>query len=129
MKLYVRETGSRTVKRRVQAAVLVATSRVAYPEARAALARREREGALTTTGLRRAVAALDRDLGAYVIVEVAAALAQRAGGLAEKHALRGFDSLHLASALELQSLVGATPVFVAYDLRLMAAAAAEGLLP
>lgn len=47
VKLYVQEAASADVPRYVEAAGVVATSRVAYPGAGAALARRTREGHLT----------------------------------------------------------------------------------
>jgi predicted nucleic acid-binding protein len=127
VKLYVQEAGSAEVARQVDGAAVVATSRVAYPEARAALARRCREGAISAPALRRAVSALDRDLGCYVVVELVASVARRAGALAEQHSLRGFDAIHLASALELAQLGGVVPAFMAYDRAINAAAAAEGL--
>lgn len=127
VKLYVRELHSAEVARCVRRAAVVATSRVAYPEARAALARRCREGGLTTRGLRRAVDGLDRDLGAYVVVELTEGLARRGGELAERRGLRGFDAIHLASALELSLLGGEGAHFLAYDRRLSDAAVAEGL--
>ena len=36
-----------------------------------------------------------------VRIEITPALADRAGDLAEKHGLRGYDAVHLASALEI----------------------------
>jgi len=106
---------------------MAATSRVAYPEARAAFARRQREGAIARGALARAVAALDHDLGRFVIVELSAKVARRAGDLAERHALRGFDAIHLASALEMEELTGQMPSFYCFDDRLRDAASAEGL--
>ena len=127
VKLYVAETGSVDVQSWVAAASIVATSRVAYPEARAALARRRREGALTAAGLRTAVSGLDADWGSYVVVELAAPLANAAGVLAERRALRGFDAIHLASARELQVLLRDAVTFAGFDARLTAAARAERL--
>jgi len=127
VKLYVSEVSSARVRADVGRAIRVATSRVAYPEARAAMARRRRERALTAGGLLRAVSDLDRDFSSLVIVELAETLARRAGGLAEKHALRGFDAIHLTSALELQDLLGEPVTFLAFDARLTAAAVAAGL--
>jgi len=106
---------------------MVATSRVAYPEARAALARRQREAAITRAALARAVAALDRDLARFVVVELSAKVAKRAGDLAERRALQGFDAIHLASALEMEELTGAVPSFCCFDDRLREAALAERL--
>jgi uncharacterized protein len=127
VKLYVEEDGSESVARWVAGAGLVATSRVAYPEARAALARRKREGAITSPGLKRVVGDLDRDMASLVIVELTEAVARAAGQLAERRGLRGFDAIHLASAIELGRLLEIPPSFAAADARLMSAAAAEGL--
>src|SRR5213080_761265 len=103
------------------------TSRVAYPEARAALARRQREAGITRAALARTVGALDRDLGRFVVVELSAKVAKRAEDLAQRRALRGFDAIHLASALEMEELTGAVPGFWCFDGRLREAAVAEGL--
>ncbi len=127
MTLYVREARTAETRSRLEAASLVATSRVAYPEARAAFARRQREAGITRAALARAVAALDRDLGRFVVVELSAKIAKRAGDLAETRALRGFDAIHLASALELSELTGVVPSFCCFDDRLRQAASAEGL--
>lgn len=127
VKLYVTEKGSGDVRKRLRRADHAATSRVAYPEARSALARRCREGTLTSEGLRRAVSALDRDMGSLVIVELHEGVARRAGELAERHSLRGFDAIHLASALELGHLINSSPVYLTFDERQALAAASEGL--
>lgn len=127
MKLYVREVGTEETRAKLDAASMAATSRVAYPEARAALARRQREAGITRAALARAVAALDRDLGRFVVVELSSKVAKRAGDLAERRALRGFDAIHLASALEVEELTGAAPRFCCFDDRLREAASAERL--
>ncbi len=128
VKLYVREAHSSVVRKRVRGATIICTSRVAYVEARAAFARRGREGTITTRALGRIVRQLDRDWSAYAVLEVTAELARRAGALAASRALRGYDALHLASALELGSLFDQPVHFLAYDEKLVRAAAAEGLL-
>lgn len=99
VKLYVEEPGSGDVRRLVEEAEIVGTSVVAYPEARAALARRRREQSLTATAHRRAKAALDADWPHVLALDVSGALARSAGDLADRHGLRGFDALHLASYL------------------------------
>jgi uncharacterized protein len=55
-------------------------------------------------------------------------LAHSAGDLAEKHLLRGFDAVHLASAVILREELTEPIRFLAFDDRLMTAAAAEGLV-
>ncbi len=126
VKLYVDEPGAADVRRRVRETDVVATSRIAYPEARAALARR-RQGGITEAELRHAVADLDRDAAALAVVELSAAVARSAGLLAERHGLRGFDAIHLASALAFGQLTGRAPAFLSFDEPQSAAALREGL--
>lgn len=96
-KLYIDEAGRDVVRTLVSQAAVVATSQVAYPEFRAALARRRRDGALTAAAFTSAKRAFEADWSRYVAVEVTSALCREAGALAERYGLRGFDSVHLAS--------------------------------
>jgi predicted nucleic acid-binding protein len=99
VKLYVDEPGSADVRRLVDQAELVTASVVAYPEARAAFARRKRERSLTPGGFRRAKRAFEADWPHVLALDVAGSLARQAGELAERERLRGFDALHLAAYL------------------------------
>jgi uncharacterized protein len=67
----------------------------------------------------------------FQVVEIAPSLVDVAVDLTQKHQLRGYDALQLASALDFaarQSRVGMSPlVLVSADRELTAAAAAEGL--
>jgi predicted nucleic acid-binding protein len=107
VKLYVAEPGSDRVRALVNEATLVATSAVAYPETRAALAKRRREGGLTPTVFAKAKRAFERDWPKYLALAASASLCQVAGDLAEQYRLRGFDSVHLASYLEVARRAGA----------------------
>jgi hypothetical protein len=49
------------------------------------------------------------------------------GDLAEKHALRGFDSIHLASALTLQRELSSPVMFSCFDDNLQKASEHEGM--
>ena len=106
VKLYVAETDTDTVRRLVSDATIVATSLVAYPEARAALARRRREGALASTAFVEAKQAFEADWSKYLAVDVTAALCREAGELAERYRLRGYDSVHLASFADIVRQAG-----------------------
>ena len=127
VKLYVFEKGTKDVQSDVKRARMVATSSAAYPEARAAFARREREGGISADDLRCIVQDLDGDWGSFVVVELTSRVALLAGELAERYALRGFDAVHLASALEFGQLTGLMPGFSCYDVKLTEAAITEGL--
>jgi predicted nucleic acid-binding protein len=127
VKLYVHEQGSETVCKLVEAASVVATSKVAYPEARAALARGLREDLLAKKDYRLVVAALQHDWTRYLALEVSDSLVWLAGELAEKHRLRGFDAIHLAAALTLKTQVKSRVVVACWDVWLWEALSAVEL--
>ena len=123
VKLYVAEPASDAVRRLVDQATVVATSGIAYPEARAALARRRRERALSPAAHRIATRAFEDDWSRYLAVDVSAAICREAGNLAERYRLRGYDSVHLASYLEIARRAGAAETqFSSFDDRLNRAA-------
>ncbi len=57
-------------------------------------------------------------------IDVSGEIAHRAGNLAEVHALRGYDAVHLAS---FETVASNDAVFVTFDNGLRAAARAMGL--
>lgn len=120
------EQGRDLVREAVGRAQGVATSTVAYAEARAALARKEREGDLDRGQLLQAVEAIDGEWRGFVRVSVSNLVAYRAGALAERYALRGFDAIHLASAARLQEQF-ADLRFLAFDARLVEAVRASSV--
>jgi uncharacterized protein len=123
VKLYVTEPGSDVVHRLVDAASVVATSTVAYAEARAALARLRREGGLTASKLAVAKRELEEQWPTYLTLETTDTLSRTAGDLAERYALRGFDSIHLATFAEVARRAGAHDTrFSSFDDRLNRAA-------
>ena len=125
VKLYVEEAHSDAVHRWVQMTDVSVTSRVAYPETLAALARRRREGDFDDESFRRAIDALRAQWLDFAIIDLNEIAA---GELAIAYALRGFDAVHLAAALELrQQAEGIIVAFTAFDARLTQAAKAEGL--
>jgi predicted nucleic acid-binding protein len=129
VKLYVHEDGSEAVWGLLEAAELVSTSVSAYAETRAALARRYRERALDRRAYLAAKRAFETDWPAYIRLEVTDALSRIAGDLAERYRLRGYDSVHLASFLEVaRSAEPAVTEFSSADARLARAgrSAAKG---
>jgi len=96
--LIVSEPSSATCSQLWNEATRVISSRLVYPEARAALAQAERVQRLTAAELRAAVEDLNSVVEEIDYLEVTAGLAMSAGQLAEAHALRGYDAVHLASA-------------------------------
>lgn len=124
MKLLIDEAGAEEAITIWSQTRLAVSTRLLYPEARAALgaaARDHRIGPGEMAAFRRKLEALAGDV-AYV--EVTSELAARAGDLAEQHRLRGYDAVHLSSALQIDA---AERIFVSSDGRLADAAEAVGL--
>ena len=127
LKLYLQEYGSSAVRALVARADHVYTSCVAYVEGRSGLARARRLARLAAASYRVALDQFEEGWTAVSVVGVPEPLFRHAGDLAEQHGLRGLDALHLASALAVQRDGGEPVTFSAWDDRLLAAAAAEGL--
>jgi len=100
------------------------STRLLYPETRAALARAARNRRLSRQIHAAARAELENLAQQMDWSELTEPLARRAGELAEEHALSGADALHLAAA---EGLVEEESVVVTGDLRLRAAARRLGL--
>ena len=124
VKLYVMEDGTDDVRTLVDVASILATSVVAYAEARAAFARRYREGALSRAASNSLTRDLDREWPSFLVLDVTDAIARRAGDLSLQYQLRGYDSIHLATYVELTWRAGAGVEFSSFDDRLNRAAAA-----
>ena len=135
VKRYAAETGSAWVTALCTPTTghTVNIVRITGAEMIAALFRRVQIGSLTLPDAQLAAARFRRDLSSrYEIIEVTESLVDAAMRLAETRALRGYDSVQLAAALELQSVRTAFALppltFVCADHRLNTVASAEGLL-
>ncbi len=122
------EPGHEQVLAAVQSADITAVSRIAYAEARAALARVLRENRTTNADHRKRITAVDADFADLLKVEVSEQIVQLAGDLCDKHALRGFDAIHLASAKWLAKTTRKPVRLLAFDERMNAAAKSLSLM-
>ena len=122
LKIYLDEPGTALVKSAVAEAETTATSEIAYVELCAALARRHRGGDISQTAYRRTLADIDADAKRVMYLDVSRHVIRAAADAAAAYALRGYDALHLASALELQSRSGESIIFGCWDATLTAAA-------
>ncbi len=129
IKRFVAEKGSPLVRSIVAAPESVATAKIAYAEVYAGLGRRKREGSLSKVQYLLACRQFERDWRAYVRVDLLDEVLFLARDLVQRHPLRGFDAIHLASALRIQSSLGEEITFAAADNRLLRASEAEGLNP
>jgi len=124
VKLLVEEPGTELAVALWDGCDAAVSSRLAYPEVRAALAAARRNDDLDRVALEQAEQSWEEFWAATRPVELTPAVERRAGQLAGDHALRGADAVHLASALAVGD--GAL-VVAAWDRRLHAGALAAHL--
>jgi predicted nucleic acid-binding protein len=124
-RLFVTEAGSREVQAVARLAGICATSRIAYVECLAALARREREGA----GAGPVQEVRDRFLThwpEFMVVELGVGVLTRSGGYAREFGLGPCAAIHLASAVEVRETMPDL-VFACLDEGLARAAESLGM--
>jgi predicted nucleic acid-binding protein len=139
VKAYLTETGSAWVSALINARSIdgrwehtISLSRIGIVETAAAIARRHWMGRLSKDERDRLYDRFIRDSRARLDpTHVADSIIDLAADLTQRHPLRGYDAVHLATALVLRDqLVAArlpAPTFVAADANLCAVARAEGL--
>jgi predicted nucleic acid-binding protein len=133
-KRYVQEVGTAWVRALVvpTAGHTLLTARITMVEIYSALARRRREGSVPADDCQVAVQAFTAHSATeYEFVELNLDVVVQARDLLERHPLRAYDAVQLASALvanqALQAARLAPLVFLSADDRLNTAAAVEGL--
>jgi predicted nucleic acid-binding protein len=124
VKLLVDEAGSESAGLLWNSSNAIVSSRLTYAEARAALAAAHRDGRLSAKSLQRAKQSLNARFDVLDAVEVTEGIVHLAGDLCEKHRLRGYDAVHLASALRVQA---PDLVLTTWDADLAKAGRASGL--
>jgi len=115
VKLVVEEEGSEFAAALWDGCDAVVSSRLAYPEVRAALAAAGRTHRLDPDARRQAEVAWEEFWTATRAVELTETITAHAGQLAGDHALRGPDAIHLASVL---AIGPADTLFAVWDQRL-----------
>lgn len=122
--LIIEEPSTAVCQRLWNEASRVASVRLLFAEACAALALAHRMGRLTEARLDEAIVMLDEIVGELDHVEVTEDLVRSAGALARTHGLRGYDAVHLAAGSKVSD---DDVVFVTGDSTLATAARALGI--
>jgi predicted nucleic acid-binding protein len=130
VKKYLRdERGLPATQAAVDRADFVATSLISYAEVRAALIRARRANRISSQNeYTRLIRGFNRDWTNYFKIAVTNSVVHMAGDIAETHALKGFDSIHLAACLSLEARVPDSIEFSTWDIRLANAAQTEGFV-
>lgn len=129
IKLFVLEKGSKDAQRLSRDHVPVATATIAYTEMYSGFNRRKRERHLSARQYTRLSRQFEEHWTTYIRIELTQEVLASAKVLLERHLLRAFDAVHLASAISLQKGVREPLQFAAADIRLLDAASAEHLTP
>jgi predicted nucleic acid-binding protein len=134
IKRYIAEVGTHWMRSIVNPIVgnIIIIAHITQVEVVSGIMRRKRDGNITPRTARATRLLLDRHTSRqYKVISLSAPIVQRAEDLLEAHLLRAYDSIQLASALEINSrfvAAGLPPItFISADNRLVVAANTEGL--
>jgi uncharacterized protein len=134
VKRYLIETGTAWVNGITDLAAgnKIFLARITLVEVVSAITRKSRSSGISAAGASKAITDFRDDFGnEYLVIELTPSLIERAADLAEGHALRAYDAVQLAAALQIDveiTAAGASPIImVSADGALNTAALAEGL--
>ena len=106
----------------------VAFVSVGIVEVVAAFSRLERMGAITALQWNELATQFSADLSSrYLALEVTKPIVQEASALTRRRGLRGYDAVHLASAMGWMGAMGAPVTLATFDRQLWDATVAEGV--
>ncbi len=127
VKRYVAEAGSKDVAELLNSSAFQAVSIVTEAELPAALGRAWRVGAITELEGQTALGAWEKDRGDLLWIQLPQSMASHGGQLAWRDGLRGYDAIHLATALWWQANLQESLVVATYDRLLWRAVRKHGL--
>jgi len=128
IKRFVEEKGSECVRRIIEREEPIATAKIAYAEIHSGLARKRREGNISSNQYTLICRQVERDWNSYVRMDLTDDALSLVRTLIQRHPLRGLDAIHLASALILKTSLGEQVSFASADVRPLRAAAKEDLI-
>ncbi|RMG50712.1 MAG: PIN domain-containing protein [Acidobacteria bacterium] len=128
VKRYIAELGTPEVAAVISDADVVGTSIISRAETAAVLAKAVRTRTLSPDEAASALQVFRSEWPNLVRVQATEALVARADDLAWELGLRGYDAVHLASALLWQDAMGEEIAFATFDRRLWEAAGRRGLI-
>lgn len=127
VKRYFKEPYSEEVVSRWREATEIVTSSVAYAEAMASFYRKKRATAFEDELMEQIVSDLRADWHSFIRIQVNDELNEYIDKAIEAHPLRGFDAIHLASAMIMHEKFQADLLFTCFDKKLTQAAQTEGI--
>jgi predicted nucleic acid-binding protein len=128
VKKYVRETGSPEVVALIARADMTGTSLIARAEVAATISKLIRMGSLYKDEALKTLKIFRQEWSELQRLQISETLIARADSLAWDHGLRGYDAVHLASAISWQEHIGESITLATFDRQLWDAGQAIGLL-
>jgi uncharacterized protein len=128
VKRYLSESGSAEVAALISEAQSIGTAVISRAEVAAAFAKAARVGLVSREAALEALAAFNSDWQDLMRLQINDPLAARAGMLAWEQGLRGYDAVHLATALMWQETLGESVTVATFDRDLWRSAQASGLI-
>lgn len=129
VKRYVVEAESAQVVALIGGAQMTGTAVLCRAEVAAALAKAVRVGLVSRESAVKALGEFNADWEYLIRLHIGEPLAARAAMLAWEHGLRGYDAVHLATALAWRETLGEAVTVATYDRELWRGARAAGLSP
>jgi len=127
LKRYFKEPYSNELLSKWNEATQIITSSVAYAETMASLYRKKREVDLSSKVFNKLVNSFHLDWETFIRVEVNEDLNETIHKVVARHPLRGFDAIHLASAIITHERISEAFLFACFDQKLINGAQMEGL--
>jgi uncharacterized protein len=127
VKRYFKEAYTDDVIDKWREAEEIVTSSVAYAEAMAAFFRKKREADIDAGVMRRLIEDLREDWYSFIRIRVDDELNSTIERMTARYSLRGFDAIHLSSALVVHEKFKAELLFMCFDVQLAEAAADAGI--
>lgn len=127
VKRYFKEPYSEVVVSKWQEATEIVTSSVAYAEAMASFFRKKRASGIDDAPMEDIVGNLRADWNSFIRIQVNDELNEYIDRAIKAHPLRGFDAIHLASAMIVFGKFKSDFLFICFDQKLTRAARQEGI--
>jgi predicted nucleic acid-binding protein len=127
VKKYFKEDGSPDVISLWKKSSAIVTSSIAYAEGMAAFYRKKREVKLKDKSFKKIINSFHKDYQSFICVQATNDLNSYIRRIVSTYPLRGFDAIHLASALIVQEILPQDFIFACFDQVLLKAAYSEGM--
>lgn len=128
VKYYIEEEGTADVKKAFLSAREIVVSMIGFSEVVSTIYRKYREDDLSLKSKDHLMVQFKKDWTGFYLINVSAQVIRLSGDLIHKYPLRGFDSVHIASAIVASKKLEANISFLSFDQQQCKAAQKESLL-